>query len=1338
MMVLVAVSLLTILIIGLLGLVMVESRSSGVQATASEVRLLSDLPVNLVMGQIRKATETGDAMTTWANQPGMIRVYDAESTDARTGRSQLKALYKLYSSDQMEVPGAVFSPEDEMPPADWPDTTGVFTDLNAPVVIDWDEAGQPVREYPIVDPRVLGGPVEGFDLWPDVPGATESQPIPMPVRWLYVLENGDLVTPTGQDGNAVQFESGRGPTEQNPIVGRIAYWTDDECAKLNINTASEGICWQIPKTTNSTDADYFANRQPTRNEFQRYPGHPAGVCLSPVLKSWLPISDPPSRAAMERYYQLTPFIAAGGSNGGTNRVQPGTRLPQLDRDRLYTSVDELYFDPERQIQPNGIGSLPFTEQSLDEIRFFLTAHSRAPEVNLFNKPRISLWPIQEQADERNTLDKLLAFCSQTRPGAGTGTIPYYFQRAASHDLSASSNAGHGSSQSPSADWQITRNRELYNYLKALTENPIPGFGARFADKYPVDRSQILTEMVDYLRSGLNTYAIKVPNGDSDLTYCYAPPRQIPGVNSALALGESQVVPLQIPDGGITTQGFGRCITVTEAALVFYPTERRVERRPASERRPDTLERIPQGNRWGYRASKMRAFLLLEFFCPGVGPPSWSPFLDVEIEGLEDLTADGQNLSFPEKATVRLHSPVGWGPGGGRRNTGAGHLNAHLALFQPLFKGGEAGPRSVTRRNVFDTDPMSGFAWHSTEDIAVSLEGDTFEFEGGPIAIHLKSAATGETIQTVNIDLAPGTFPKPYVYIRGNLIPRESAVYNPDPVETSLAERIRKNPNDYHSWLIRPGDTVRSMEADPTAPPRGDFRHYSARREVPASWFRKGGDPVRNEYDDPRDRFAVGLRHSNYWQYWGHFATEERREPGDDAIGGEGSGNPRSISPYFRASSYRVGGSLVEGIGGTPIDPDDQVNIYRDAAFVTARGINLAERVDSRPGDWDNGPGNNEDGCFINKPDESNAYTSTRASWSPYADRGGYYSRGAHNIDGAALNHAPNRQIASAVMMGSLPTGVLSQRPWETLLFCPNPAGRTTPALEEPDPNDHIGFAFPRDHLLLDWFWMPVVEPYAVSEPFSTAGKINLNYEIMPFRYIRRRTALHGLMKRQWTQGIYSFAAQYTNEGRRARCYKGGRDQSNKETWYELNLDPEAGVFAGLEKRFQDGDLFRSASEICEIFMVPRYLSGYRPDAYPEASRTFRSGEHLVSYADMTRWWNGPQDGIADGMELTGDNAREAPYNQLYPRLTTKSNVYRVHYRVQRLQKVRGSPADRWIIDEDQVVGDYRGSAVIERYIDPNDPDLEDFATQLSPEAFREATVDSYYRFRVVQKTRFAP
>jgi len=40
--------------------------------------------------------------------------------------------------------------------------------------------------------------------------------------------------------------------------------------------------------------------------------------------------------------------------------------------------------------------------------------------------------------------------------------------------------------------------------------------------------------------------------------------------------------------------------------------------------------------------------------------------------------------------------------------------------------------------------------------------------------------------------------------------------------------------------------------------------------------------------------------------------------------------------------------------------------------------------------------------------------------------------------------------------------------------------------------------------------MPVVEPYAISEPFSTAGKVNMNYQIAPFNYITRNTALRGV------------------------------------------------------------------------------------------------------------------------------------------------------------------------------------------------------------------------------------
>ena len=47
--------------------------------------------------------------------------------------------------------------------------------------------------------------------------------------------------------------------------------------------------------------------------------------------------------------------------------------------------------------------------------------------------------------------------------------------------------------------------------------------------------------------------------------------------------------------------------------------------------------------------------------------------------------------------------------------------------------------------------------------------------------------------------------------------------------------------------------------------------------------------------------------------------------------------------------------------------------------------------------------------------------------------------------------------------------------------------------------------------MLDLFQMPVVEPYPISEPFSTAGKVNLNYHIAPFGYITRSTALRGVL-----------------------------------------------------------------------------------------------------------------------------------------------------------------------------------------------------------------------------------
>jgi hypothetical protein len=104
-------------------------------------------------------------------------------------------------------------------------------------------------------------------------------------------------------------------------------------------------------------------------------------------------------------------------------------------------------------------------------------------------------------------------------------------------------------------------------------------------------------------------------------------------------------------------------------------------------------------------------------------------------------------------------------------------------------------------------------------------------------------------------------------------------------------------------------------------------------------------------------------------------------------------------------------------------------------------------------------------------------------------------------------------------------------------------------------------------------------------------------------------------------------------------------------------------------------------------------------------------------------------GFSTGHILTGDNSLEKPYARIYPRLTTKSNTYTVHVRVQSIQKVPGSvePAD--IVDEekDRVTGEFRGSFVVERYLDPNTDTFDETSTDpLGP-----------YKFRVVSSKQFA-
>ena len=127
--------------------------------------------------------------------------------------------------------------------------------------------------------------------------------------------------------------------------------------------------------------------------------------------------------------------------------------------------------------------------------------------------------------------------------------------------------------------------------------------------------------------------------------------------------------------------------------------------------------------------------------------------------------------------------------------------------------------------------------------------------------------------------------------------------------------------------------------------------------------------------------------------------------------------------------------------------------------------------------------------------------------------------------------SPHQMVPSPVMFGSLPSLVQTGAPWNTLLFRPDLTEGGTHFGAPGNGIDSLGAsltddALPGDHLWLDAFWMPVVEPYAISENFETAGKVNLNHEIFPFTYIERTTALRAVMKSERMLAIPITAAIY--------------------------------------------------------------------------------------------------------------------------------------------------------------------------------------------------------------------
>lgn len=1173
-----------------------EVKSSNTYAEGGRAQMFAQSAAALAQAQIADGTRGVDGsgnLLAWASQPGMIRTYDNAGNPG--------AYYKLYSWDKMSDSGS-FDPSAhaEKVASDWYEQKAVYTDLNQPI-----ESGTG-KLYPILDGNDLtleitdvasgkkgktydGGSgtaaIAGFFVssaaTPANPGPG-GNPIPMPVKWLYVLKGGQIVAPTGGNGDTATFSGSNAPTTDNPIVGRIAFWADDETCKVNINTASEGTYSDTPRlgVLSKDDEDLIFN-QPVTHEYQRYPGHPGMTSLSVVL----PLSK-------DDIYAIAPRISSGGSDAGQTRTAMGAGITLTpDSDRLYASVDELVFKPDASGGTRPVNHPALTQKLLDRSRFFLTASSRSPEVNLFGRPRVSIWPVSvhESHDFRSGYDNTFAFCATMRHDLGAGKYRYYFQREKAGD--------------PTNDLDgIPRNRVLLDYLRYLMSQQIPGFKGSLADKYhsldaagilpaaTTECDQILTEIFDYVRStNLSDTAI---SGTA---------------NRFSALGE--VVPIENTANG--TRGFGRFRTVQGANFLFLGKEE-------------------VANVSGGTDVRVQAFFIPQLFDVAVGTIFNSKPFSLTMEGLQSFTVS--TGTTPAVVTTNL-----------------GYDNSIQASLPNTSWNFRYGANFGAQFGFLDFCMVDAFSKLLSVEFLAPKDG-SFVFNGGDVTFRMNTSG-GLVAQTVKLRFPPARFPTPKLakpdYMDGSFGPYNLRDFN----VRRYMDRDARN-----AWFTS-DDVVRSVSANP-----GDMRLIAARVNPPGPDSDQYAFKPNAQYGDMSTMGnPVGQAH-NLW-------------------GGDGY-------PYGNTFN----GKLVRGLGY-----DSYSKVFPDVPMNgVALGKNTSFAAGDIPGDWDTGVAEIQDGPYINRADEGDKGKMPNL-W-PYKWK---YHIGYQALDQTIFT--PNRLLPSAVMFGSLSTGVLANKPWQTLLFRPGPAGH--PGLGTPV--DGPPFTTPPDYLLLDLFWMPVIEPYPISEPLSTAGKINMNYQIVPFTYINRDTGIRAILKSEKVISIKdSDSANYKHHYGSPAVAGMSRqavdaDQTLTRFLYQFEVKK---------------DIFRSPSQICGIDIIPVDLgaNAMNDSTSPGAART-----------KMDAYWN--------SRLLTGDNCRERPYATIYPRLTTQSNTYTIHFRAQALKKVRNSSPVVWDEKKDRVTGEYRGFQTVERYIDPNDSQIPDYAI---PGA--DVPIGSFYKYRVVQAKQFAP
>jgi uncharacterized protein (TIGR02600 family) len=1362
---LIILGMVTIVVVLFFSMSTVQMRSSSSHAAVHDVAALQDMAVNAAIGQMRMGTTESNAL--WISQPGAIRTYGATSgTGSR--------VYKLYSARDMVVQASMLATASAQNlegdvPSDWNTRTGAFADLNEPAV---DEAGD--LAFPIVDPRAMDMATpsypdsktpEGFQYsqklavssatvngvrLPD--SVASSQRLPMPVRWIYVLQDGSIgVMDDSTPPRFTPFTGQSNASRENPIVGRYAFWADDESAKININTASEAIFWDTPRCATEREIE-FAVKPPVRNEVQRFGGHPATTCLSTVFfpgERLVPGTSTMNQK-LEQIYAVTPRVNADGG------IVKGNNQPvNFDTDRLYASVDELLLD-----DPSGTSSAAtaFNKRAvqaifaadparLKRLRFFLTAESRAPEITAGGMPRVSIWPVsyrpEPQNNKRTSFDNVSAFASTL------GRHPYHFRRS-----SAASNMDDFSNHYNKEDSDLfgvgmVHNNHLAQYMIAGARVGKQGYSRSMTEKYDsrhaswatssYNMGSSLVSMLEYIRQTNG-------NDSTHSTKNVSPRVPVDAYTQTSAnwigtdtLGQVAAVDMTYYSDPLNTDnrslkrnqndegndriwntGIGREFTVSEFGLVFAL---------AAEHKSSGVKVNPElvsllNLQAGQKA--IQVGIVAEAFCPAQGYTMIAPSTSFNVSQIDNLRITTTGLGA-RRAGGAITTP----PTTQADNTAWGTLLHNVSHLQYLCKikpketppsgrntvgdwwvgwGGSGGYWLYADSN---TNGGSGAASVADLDTASSTLSSPAQYSRGYFLV--SSSATSMTVSSARTG---GVMVDRCVEIRvGNQrdgdyggrrlmveIPQNMVVPVPE-APTELGFTFSKRYKDARTKgggrfaqpeLIDSGDVVRTWVVR-----HGDYRLPYQRLKEGAG--NTGMDAkkrlmVAHPAWDPATLNSSQLAASRLKRQV-HAFTKAGGKP-------HLTGGTAAVAPTFGDGSVET--NLVPGvIYNSSVRPDFVVDATTPTfrANVPANYPYSVNPMETR--DWDNGTGIAPDGAYWNKPDDGARIYD--GAIPPYFSPNPW--------DGVNINQrpanqttAPNQLIPSAIMFGSLPSAPSTGLQWTTFLFRPD----ITPGAGHLGSADHSTKGHlpgaPPDHTLLDWFWMPVVQPYPISEPFSTAGKINMNYRIVPFTNITRATGLHAVLKSEEMLAIPTLWGVQ---------YKDYTKSTSNPNWRHY-LDATK-TLVQWEDAFNQGRYFKNAGEVCEQFLVPE-------------GQGIGSGTGSAVRASMTSFWSAHR--------LTGDNTMERPYANIYPRLTTRSNTFRVHFRAQTISKARSTDPQTFVEEKDTIIADRQGDALVERAIDPNDPALMtddfDYINKARSGTLSTAkSLDTLYTWRIRSTRRFS-